>query len=269
VYFEITFIIKGMIKLVQFTLLFATLTHASVVDPNFPNEGVLSADKRGFFDETHDYSQFSGRVSDKDKTGRILKVKVENNNTKFFQDGDFVEFYLNQGDPEKTCKAYVRSAEDFYFTIYVQDFSACYSATKYFRRGTVVHFTSEILAKRVFEASKMRELLMVKKADFLKQLSGINHFLWSFDQQKIKATAELDERINELMELKRKAVDRVIDKKKENIDLQAQLIKQLNDLDQEMKFYRVERQENMTDRWNTDHDRGLPFGQRPMALKDK
>jgi hypothetical protein len=44
-------------------------------------------------------------------------------------------------------------------------------------------------------------------------------------------------------------------------------MKKLNELDESLLFYRVERQELMTDRWNMDHDSGLPFGQRPQDMK--
>jgi hypothetical protein len=41
----------------------------------------------------------------------------------------------------------------------------------------------------------------------------------------------------------------------------------LNELDESLIHYRVERQELMTDRWNLDHDSGLPVGQRPQDVK--
>jgi len=35
-------------------------------------------------DPNVDYERFSGRVTDKDDDSRVMKIKVENNNTKFF-----------------------------------------------------------------------------------------------------------------------------------------------------------------------------------------
>jgi putative NIF3 family GTP cyclohydrolase 1 type 2 len=60
--------------------------------------------------------------------------------------------------------------EEFHFTIYVESLAPCYSTSEYFRRGTVLNFFSKALALRVFEASKYREQLIVRKEDFLKQL---------------------------------------------------------------------------------------------------
>jgi hypothetical protein len=248
-------------------LFFLGAAHAVTIVPNLPNEGVMEPDNRSAIDPNVDYEHFSGRVSDKDDSARIFKVNVENNNTKFFRAGDQVEFKVNLQANRDYCKAFVRNVEDFHFTIYVESLAPCYSNEEYFRRGTVLNFFSKQLALRVFEASKYREQLVVRKEDILKQLNGINHFIWTFDQQKVKTAADYDQQINQLQREKRKALDEMITLKQERLVLQNELMKKLNELDESLLFYRVERQELMTDRWNMDHDSGLPFGQRPQDMK--
>ena len=243
--------------------------HAVIVVPNLPAPGVVGPDNRGAIDPNVDYERFTGRVSDKDDSGRIFKVHVENNNTKFFRAGDEVLFKVNLKDNRDYCRAFVRSIEDFHFTIYVESLSTCYSSTDYFRRGTVLNFYSKTLALRVFEASKYREQLVLRKEDFLKQLNDINHFLWTFDQQKVKTAADYDEKINQLQREKRKALDDMITLKQERLVLQNELMRKLNELDESLSFYRVERQELMTDRGQLDHDQGLPVGQRPQEMKQQ
>jgi len=250
--------------------IFFTLSSAlaTVVVPNLPNEGVVGPDNRNSIDPNVDYERFSGRVSDKDDTSRVFKVNVENNNTKFFRAGDQVLFKVNLKDNRDFCKGFVRNVEDFHFTIFVESLAPCYSSKEYFRRGTVLNFYSKVLGGRVFEASKYREQLILRKEDFLKQLNDINHFLWTFDQQKVKVASDYDEQINKLQREKRKALDDMINLKQERLVLQNELMKKLNELDESLLFYRVERQELMTDRWNLDHDQGLPVGQRPEDMKD-
>jgi hypothetical protein len=247
--------------------LFLPTAFALSVDPNLPPQGVLAPDNRGSIDPEVDYERFSGRVSDKDDSGRIFKVKVENNNTKFLRAGDLLLFKVNLRDSGDYCKAFVRNAEDFHFTMYVESLSPCYSTSEYFKRGTIVNFYSKALALRVFEASKYREQLILRKEDFLKQMNGINHFLWTFDQQKVKTAADYDEQIIRLQREKRRALDDMITLKQEKLILQNELVKKLNELDGSLLFYRVERQELMTDRWNLDSDQGLPMGQRPQNLR--
>ena len=250
-----------------FHLFFVSSVNAVILTPSYPKEGFLEADNRGQINPEIDYERFSGRVSDKDDSSRIFKIKVENNNAKFFRAGDLVLFKVNLQDRRDYCKAFVRNVEDFHFTVYVESLAPCYSSEKYFLRGTVLNFFSKALGIRVFEATKYREQLIVRKEDFLKQLNDINHFLWTFDQQKVKTAAHYDEEINRLVREKRKALDDMISLKQERLNLQNELMGKLSELDESLKFYRVERQELITDRWNSDHDAGLPFGQRPQAIK--
>jgi len=117
---------------------------------------------------------------------------------------------------------------------------------------------------------KQNGLKLKKKGiDFLKQLNDINHFIWNFDQLKVKRAADYDEEINRLQREKRKALDDMIALKQEKLVLQNELMKKLNELDESLLFYRVERQELMTDRWESDHDQGLPFGQRPQNIRQR
>jgi hypothetical protein len=256
-----------LIFLVCTSLLQSVVAHAQVTAPNLDRKGVISPDTSFFIDEKIDYSRFSGRVSDKSDDDKILKIRVENNNSKFFRAGDLVYFKIQNYETVQECKAYVRDVEDFYFVILVQDYGLCWDEEKYFRRGNVINFRAPILAQRVFEGSKYREMLLIRKEDFLKQLNGINNFLWSFDQQKVKTAIRYDEKVNKLEKEKRRSIDNLIIKKKESLTLQNELMRKLNSLDESLKYYRVERQELLTDRWDKDHAVGLPFGQRPMKIK--
>ncbi len=213
------------------------------------------------------YEKFSGRVVDRDEAARIFKIKVENNNTKFFRAGDIVFFKVNLIDSEESCKGFIKTVEDFYFTILVDRLDSCFNDTKYFRRGTVLNIESKDLTRRIFEASQYRDQLIVRKQDFLKQLNDINHFIWTFDQRKVKTAAGFDQQINLIQREKRQALDELINLKHEKLVLQNELMKKLNELDESLQFYRVERQEKMMDRWELDHDLGLPVGQRPQEIK--
>jgi hypothetical protein len=251
-----------------FFLFFSSpLVFSQASAPNYPKSGIMSKDVNSFIDEDIDYSNFSGRVSDKHQSELIFKVKVENNNTKFFRAGDNVYFTVNLKATDRECKAYVKSVEEFYFIIEVQDLSLCYHEDNYFRRGTVLNFRAPILAQRVFEASKYREMLLVRKEDFMKQLNEINNFIWGFDQEKVKSIADFDDRINKLQLEKRRALDNLILKKQESLVLQNELMRKLNSLDESLKYYKVERQELYSDRWNLDHHLTNPVGQRPLEIK--
>ncbi len=240
---------------------------STILTPVLPDKGVAEADNNAFIDPNVDYTKFFGRVSDKDDKGHILKIKVENNNTKLLKAGDLVYFKVNNYESDEFCKASVRSVEDFYFSIYVQDFSGCWNTSRYFPRGMQLNFKSEKMAQRVFEASKYREILFMRREGFLKQLNEINHFLWSYDQQRLKTAADYDLQINQLIREKQLALDNLIQKKQENILLQSELVKKLDSLDATLEHYKIDRREYLTDRWHMDQDSGLPVTRRPQELK--
>ncbi len=250
-------------------LIFPLTLWAVIAASSLPDSGVLAPDSNNIIDPNVDYEHFSGRVTDKDDKARVFKVHVENNNTKFFRSGDLVLFKVNTKDNRQYCKGFVRSVEDFYFTIYVETLHTCFKEDDYFRRGTVLNFYSKQLAERILEGSLFRGQLVTRKQNFLRQMNDINHFLWTFDQQKVKTGADYDAQINELQRQKQKALDDLITEKQEKLVLQNELQRKLNDLDESLKFYRVERQELMTDRWENDHDLGHPVGQRPQVLKQE
>ena len=247
---------------------YCSTCYAILSIPNLPSQGVVESDNEAAIDPEVDYEHFIGRVTDKDKTGRILKIKVENNNTKFFRAADILYFKINSKDSEMPCKATVRSVEDYYFIIYVSDLTKCWPKDRYFPRGMQLNFTSTTLAQRVFTASKYRDVLIQRKEGHLKQLNKINNFLWTYDQQKMKTAAEYDEKINELRRKKQLAIDNLLQSKQESLLLQVELVKKLDAIDESLKHYKVERNEQITDRWNLDHGVSLPVGQRPQKLKN-
>lgn len=259
--------IGELVLILIFGYMILPTAHSIIITPDFPKEGVTDPDNNSFIDPDIDYSEFMGRVTDKDDTGRVLKVKTENNNSKFLKAGDIVQFKVNNHAKMSYCKASVRAVEDFYFSVYVQDFSGCWGEQRYFPRGVQLNFKSDLMAKRVFEASEYRKLLILRKEGFLRQLNDINNFLWTYDQQKLQTAADYDKQINELRRQKQLALDNMIQRKQESLLLQTELAQKLDSLDESLNHYKVERQEYLLDRWVLDNDTGLPFGRRPQKYK--
>lgn len=221
-----------------------------------------------FYDRDLNYAKFSGRVTDRDKTANLMKISSENSTVRFFRAGDRVEFNVITMKDRTPCVGHVRSSEDGYFTIYAENLNPCWGESLYFRRGTVLVFDSEDLAKRVDQASLYRMTLLRRKKDFFNQLNKVNHFIWSFDQEKVKVAAKYDEQINELVKQREKAVDQLISKKEDFAKLQRQLAFQIDELKKDLDFYKIERQELFVDRWHLDQDSGVPVQQRPQELRD-
>jgi len=224
--------------------------------------------KDSFFDPKYDYSEFTGRVTDRDDTNSIFKISSENRNIKFFRSGDLVKFRLASKDT-KSCMGYVRSVEEDYFVMFVKDITKCWGLQKYFRRGAMLVFESGTLASRVRDASTFRIVLLKRRRDFYKQLNDVNHFVWSYDQEKVKLAAEFDEKIAALKQAKIEGIDMLQTKKKDSINLQRELSYRLDKLDKDLEFYRIDKDEPKIDRWHLDHDLGKPVGKRPRGIKFK
>jgi hypothetical protein len=219
----------------------------------------------GFFEPGVDYSVFTGRVTDRDQTSNILKISSENRNIRFFRAGDEVTFRLASEQRSRPCEGNVRSIEEGHFVIFVRDLNRCFNPEAYFRRGTMLVLQSERLANRLYEASKYRVLLISRRRDYFEQLNRINHFIWSYDQERVKVAADYDRRILELQQAKDRAMTGLTKTKQDNLRLQRELMVQLDELDRDLDFYRISRDELHVDRWHLDHDAGLPVGRRPQA----
>ncbi len=229
----------------------------------------LKIDADSFYDSKFDYAHFSGRVTDRDQTASIVKVSSENRNVKFFRAGDMVEFKIQNNKDSDYCQGFIRSIEDNYFVMYVKELFPCFPKQEYFRRGTALIMHSEKLGARIREASIYRATLLNKKKDYMQQLNGINSDVWNFEERKIQVAAEFDQRIAEIEKQKTKALDELLTQKNDEIKLQRELAYRLDNIDKELNFYRIEKDELLFDRWHLDHDLGYPVYERPEEIRPR
>ncbi len=223
-----------------------------------------------FFDPNFNYGKFSGRVTDIDQSSSILKISSESKNIKFFKASDPIQFRLSKDDYKNLfCEGFVRSVEENYFILYASNLSSCTTDVEYFRRGMVLVFHSPKLQERVKEASIHRSSLLQKKKDFLMELNSINQDVWSYEEKKVQISAEFDRKIAIIQKEKRDALAFHLAKNKDHITLQKELIYRLDTIDQEIQFYRVEKDAPLYDRWHLDQNLGVPVYERPEPLRAK
>ena len=224
-------------------------------------------DKSSFYQKGRDYGQFEGRVSDRDQASSILKVQSENENIKFFKAGDKVHFKVQQNPNKDFCQGHIRAVGPEFFTMYVKNLYPCWNEGEYFRRGMILNFETSRLAERVQNASEYRLILLKRREDYFKQLNKVNHFIWSYKQQKVQLAAQYDKKIEELKKKKRRALEGLLSKKNDVASTQRELISQLDNLDEKLEFYRIENHSEEKNRWTKDHDLGLPVYRYPEQPK--
>lgn len=252
-------------------LLWPLLVLAQALTSNLPDAGIVDLGTDSFYDPGFNYSQFPGRVTDRNKDNNLFKIFSESDNVRFFKPGDKVTMWIGKRrkDQKASCEGFIRGTEKNYFIIFVPNIKTCWGHHHYFRRGTQMIFHSDTLAQRVLEASRFRLTLIARREDFLRQLNQVNNFLWSFDQIRLKSAAKYDREMLELEKEKDRELDLLILKKQDEIRLQKELTVQLDKLDRDLEHYRVSRPELLRDRWNEDHDLALPVGPRPPLFKKR
>lgn len=256
-----------LLTLMNFSVFGANTNTVTMVSGEKSLKDIILEEKDSFYDGNRNYGYFTGRVTDRDSASNILKISSENGNIKFFRAGDLVLFSVARQNYEQLCEGFVRSVETGYFVVYVKDIHPCWKKKEYFRRGSLLIFNSRKLYRRVQDASKYRVVLLKRRRDFFNQLNRVNHFLWSFDQQKVLTAAEYDRKILELKKAKEKAMELLLHKKQDEIRLQKELSFRLDELEKDLEFYRIDNHELLVDRWHLDHDTGAPVGRRPQKIK--
>ncbi|HLE10134.1 MAG: hypothetical protein A2504_08220 [Bdellovibrionales bacterium RIFOXYD12_FULL_39_22] len=219
-----------------------------------------------FFDSAADYSRFIGRITDRDLTTNVVKVWAENGNVKFLRSGDNLLFAVASQKDDKLCLGYVRSSEKNYFVMHIKNIYDCWQADDFFRIGMMLRFKADILSQRVKEASINRLIILRKREDFAKQLNAVNHFLWTYEQQKIQVALDYDKKILEMERAKERAIQSFLSQKQDNIKLQGELSYRLDVLDKDLEDSRIEKIELFADRWASDLDLGLPVQTTPQSI---
>lgn len=214
-----------------------------------------------------DESRFVARITDRDESGRIFKIRSENRNVKFFQKGDQINFNIYDQVNYRPCSAQVKDVEESHIVVKVSSLYTCWRRDKTLLRGTIIKIDAPILAQRVLEAKTRYTLLNKEKTDLLSQLNGVNNFIWNFDLEKSKVALEYDRRISELLKEKKQALIGVDQRRDNSFKLQRKLRDRLDKLDFELVEKRVEKQELFYDRWNLDHDLGRSHTKRPNRQK--
>jgi hypothetical protein len=264
---------KGMKKTLFFcflwvTFLFTFLNQSEGVEGKAKSKESLKKELDSIFDPHFNYSKFSGRMTDRDKVGNIIKIYSENKNIKFFRPGDLVEFRLVRLN-DNLCRGYIKSVEERYFTLYVKDLFRCWKKSSYLRRGTQMVFYSAVLSERVKDAGLFRIILIKKRMEYWGQLKKLNQFIWTYDQKKIYLSSSYDKKIVELETQKRRELDVLLGKKSDQVLLQKEIIKKIDQVNSDLGHYKIEHYEPELDRWHLDHDLGLPVGRRPQGMKGK
>lgn len=231
---------------------------------NFDGIALSSVNKK----TSDKYSEFYARLTDRNKSSEILKFNTENPNVKLFQAGDQLKIFIASRLEGPSCIGYVRDIEGQYIVVSLKNVEHCWDEFGGLRRGAMVKIESQMLSKRIIDASVFRDVLIKRKSDYLQQLKEVNKFLLNFKQFKLEEIAKIEKEIISLEEKKLIKVSALMAKRKDFIYLQRELNFRLDKLDEDIENYRLERVELLRDRWAKDQDLGRPYSNRPQEIKN-
>ena len=201
---------------------------------------------------------FTARMTDRDDSLRTLKMSSENSYTRFFKKGDALQFHLPR-KKDRRCDGFIKGAEEGFFVVSVKNLDSCWDKSEYFRRGTLLTIYSPKLRSRVFGAKNYKLILKGRRDDHLKQLNEINHFIWSYDQQRIQLAASFDEQIIAIEKERQEALRELTNRKRDSTRLQQSLTYQLDKLEKDLSFYNVEKEDLLVDKQHLYDPFGLPI----------
>ncbi len=182
------------------------------------------------------YTKVPLRMTDKSENLKLFKMALKSNKTKGLKLGDNLEFSINKN--QKLCTGIVKTLEDAYLTIYVEDISSCWDKKQMLRRGVVFNFSGNMIEERDIEKRLTRKELEAKRKDFINQLNDINIYFYSFDLKRKKIEAEYNNKIRLLKLEKVKALEQLYRDRKAKADIQLRLKNDLKRVKEAKRYLR-------------------------------
>jgi hypothetical protein len=201
--------------------------------------------------EKHEFgSHFTGLISRMNPSARLIRVRTDFNNIKFFNRKDRVEFW-SDSYPGQKCDGLIEGRTNDYLLIKVSQFETCVRKV-HFTTGSFMHFESPDLAETVKMAGELVEVLQkkrlamqVKKDRHQKELTG--HI------EKVDAVNKRYEILRQKLEIEWQKELSALEEDKAHIFMEFKNSEaRLNEIDTKLESYRIEDHNLKLDRWSLD-----------------
>lgn len=201
--------------------------------------------------DKHEFgSHFTGLISRMNPAGRLIRVRTDFNNIKFFNRKDRIEFW-SDSYPEKKCDGLIEGRTNDYILIKVSQYESCIRKV-HFTTGSFLHFESPDLAETVKIAVELVEVLQkkrlamqVKKERHQKELTG--HI------EKVDAVNKRYEILRQKLEIEWQKELSALEEDKAHIFMEFKNSEaRLNEIDTKLESYRIEDHNLKLDRWSLD-----------------
>lgn len=195
-------------------------------------------------------SHFTGLISRMNSSGRLLRVRTDFANIKFFNRKDRIEFW-SDSYPAQRCDGSIEGRTNDYLLIKVPQFENCLRKV-HFTTGSYLHFESQDLAETVKMAEELVQILQkkrlamqAKKERHQKELTG--------HVEKVDAVNKRYEVLRQKLEIEWNKELSALEEDKSHIFMEFKNAEaRLNEIDTKLESYRLEDHNLKLDRWSLD-----------------
>lgn len=198
-----------------------------------------------------DYGRrFSGQISRINTAAKLIRVRTDFVNIKFFNHKDRVDFW-NESYPDKRCPTFVEGRSNDYLLLRVSQYEECIKRV-HFTTGSYLHFDSPDLARTVSIVNDLLHVLLkkrlameAKKERYHKELSG--------HVEKVAAVNKRFEILRQKLEIEwQKELAALEEDKAKSFTEFKNAEAHLNEIDVKLEAYRLEDHNLKLDRWSLD-----------------
>lgn len=213
---------------------------------NFTN--VLSQSPESHKDEYG--RRFSGQISRINSAAKLIRVKTDFANIKFFNHKDRVDFW-NESYPDKRCPTFVEGRSNDYLLLRVSQYEECIKRV-HFTTGSYLHFDSPDLARTVSIVNDLLHVLL-KKRLAMEAKKERHHKELSSHVEKVDAVNKRFEILRQKLEIEwQKELAALEEDKAKSFTEFKNAEARLNEIDVKLEAYRLEDHNLKLDRWSLD-----------------
>jgi len=193
---------------------------------------------------------FTGRVSRLNPKARLMRIRIEDENTKFLVRKNKVNFWQEE-TPSQKCQTLVEGRTERYILLKVPEYETCVRNVR-LTVGSFLHFGSEDLKENIEKTEELVHILVKKRL--------ANYIKYTKLQKSLEGHLAKVEAVNDRYFVLKEKLEReweqklsALEEDKLQIVSEAEKTKRLlNDIDKKMEFYRVQDKDQRLDRWALD-----------------
>lgn len=194
--------------------------------------------------------RFGGTISRINPAARLMRVRSDFANIKFFNRKDRLEFW-NESYPDQRCPAFVEGRTNDYLLLKVPDYDRCILRL-HFTTGTYMHFESGDLKQTIKVAKELIEVLLKKRLAMNAKKQRHQRELDSY-VEKVDTVNKRYEILKQKLEIEwQKELASLEEDKSRSFTEFKNSEARVNEIDTKLESYRIEDHNLKIDRWSLD-----------------